>query len=645
MASPASIPELRTHAANWSFEDDQSLLLLLTNFSADLDIKFKDIEAKIDASLNSCAKVKLKVQQANNTLELLGSCQFIERRVYEDDDVAHSTAPVLHPRIDPIDRVKAFNNGLSALQCNKEVSYTLPALIGSKAFIENSIIMKFDDDLDEKKLNDSVDEFDPNAVPIAPIEDVDNVIEPTSVADAPKLNIDSLFGKENSSEAHQSTIPGNPYSFSRSLFPNEEVTSGEVRNHGPPPPVPRRKVSDILQAKHDELATADIPRTDEHGTTTDDPFSTANDDGLFNTEAHSSKPQKKQHKKFASLFDDSDNEEDIFSNKTSLAKGNKFSNLSTSKLTSLFSDSSDDEISNAPCEEPSSAILIPTRPVRKDCSTDSAEANGKVADLKSKLGEVLTASLFKPPTTASNLPSLEGKEIITEPSAFQEEVENSLGRGSVLPDVSDSKEMINGNKVDSASFQILNLDPFQSPKLPSDLSTSKIESGRKPEKSVVEPLQPPKLLSGSSIDKTESGWGNNNYVVDPLRAPEILPDSLVIDTIEMGGKQEHSTISASREELNRNENMNGAILSRPIIGAGRRHNPSVSNSNEQNRTHEDLFGSDDELFTSRFSIAKPKTQPGRSIFDSDDSDTDVFSGKKQATRRKSLFDSSDSEEE
>ncbi|KAK3698556.1 hypothetical protein QZH41_014481 [Actinostola sp. cb2023] len=84
---PWSIAELRKGTAKWNLAADSGLLLYLQQFSQKMVSQTHEIEKQVDGLVNNTKGIHSKVQNTVNDFLMLSNIQFIENRVYEEDDI------------------------------------------------------------------------------------------------------------------------------------------------------------------------------------------------------------------------------------------------------------------------------------------------------------------------------------------------------------------------------------------------------------------------------------------------------------------------------------------------------------------------------------------------------------------------------
>eukprot|EP01114_Cavostelium_apophysatum_P012655 TRINITY_DN2885_c0_g1_i4.p1 TRINITY_DN2885_c0_g1~~TRINITY_DN2885_c0_g1_i4.p1 ORF type:complete len:1256 (-),score=484.30 TRINITY_DN2885_c0_g1_i4:54-3821(-) len=83
-----TLDELRSETLTWTLASDAGLSHYLQEFSAKILQKTKDIESQVDSLLFETKATDVRVHNAFNEFLMLSNKQFIENRVYEDDETA-----------------------------------------------------------------------------------------------------------------------------------------------------------------------------------------------------------------------------------------------------------------------------------------------------------------------------------------------------------------------------------------------------------------------------------------------------------------------------------------------------------------------------------------------------------------------------
>ncbi|CAF0985824.1 unnamed protein product, partial [Didymodactylos carnosus] len=259
---PWTSDEIRQNASIWSLASDAGLLLHLEQFSTKLTERAETIRHHLNQTAQAVKATHTRVQNSLNEFTALANTQFIENRVYDDDESTiskkdeqqtsqSSSSPTGDPQHDNVRILQKFvesiQSGLSILDTHFErvdttqvlpqvngvqddfyddgmvidamlepkdpyVLRLLPYLIGTAEFIEDDYVgLK---EIDEKEIEDEHYAFEPSPIK----NDSDSVIgssETESINgeyDAPvkqvivptghsKLNERDLFAKEEEEEA------------------------------------------------------------------------------------------------------------------------------------------------------------------------------------------------------------------------------------------------------------------------------------------------------------------------------------------------------------------------------------------------------------------------------------------------------------
>ncbi|GLH03129.1 WASH complex subunit 2 [Gryllus bimaculatus] len=83
---PWTTDEIREHSANWNLAGDSGLLNHLQQFSQSLLAKTHATEVALDKLVEDLKTTSTSVQNATNTFLFLANTQFVENRVYDDDE-------------------------------------------------------------------------------------------------------------------------------------------------------------------------------------------------------------------------------------------------------------------------------------------------------------------------------------------------------------------------------------------------------------------------------------------------------------------------------------------------------------------------------------------------------------------------------
>ncbi|KAF5286996.1 hypothetical protein FQA39_LY16110 [Lamprigera yunnana] len=86
-----TIKEIIDNASNWSLAGDAGLLKYLESYSEDLLAKAQETNNNLDAVVNKLDDASLSLEEIKNSFRSLRNTQFIESRVYEDDETASET--------------------------------------------------------------------------------------------------------------------------------------------------------------------------------------------------------------------------------------------------------------------------------------------------------------------------------------------------------------------------------------------------------------------------------------------------------------------------------------------------------------------------------------------------------------------------
>jgi len=86
-----SLDELRNETLTWTLANDAGLMRYLQDFSGRILSKTKDIESQVDSLVFDTKSTDIKVHNAFNEFLMLSNSQFIENRVYEDDETSTVT--------------------------------------------------------------------------------------------------------------------------------------------------------------------------------------------------------------------------------------------------------------------------------------------------------------------------------------------------------------------------------------------------------------------------------------------------------------------------------------------------------------------------------------------------------------------------
>jgi len=89
----ASIDQLRKEVGKWSLGSDKLLLKHLQELDANMHAQIKALESDMQNLTTETEQVHYTIQNCFNSLMMLSSTQFIENRVYDDEEGTSTKAP------------------------------------------------------------------------------------------------------------------------------------------------------------------------------------------------------------------------------------------------------------------------------------------------------------------------------------------------------------------------------------------------------------------------------------------------------------------------------------------------------------------------------------------------------------------------
>ncbi|CAG9770116.1 unnamed protein product [Ceutorhynchus assimilis] len=116
-----SSDQMIENASNWSLSGDIALLNSLKNFSQGLLSDTESLNSKVDNLLNNLENVGLKLELTRNEFQSLRNTQFIENRVYEDDETLEGEEQkIIEKELTEEDKEnsikRAISNGLKVME-------------------------------------------------------------------------------------------------------------------------------------------------------------------------------------------------------------------------------------------------------------------------------------------------------------------------------------------------------------------------------------------------------------------------------------------------------------------------------------------------------------------------------------------------
>ncbi|CAF1272563.1 unnamed protein product [Rotaria sordida] len=87
---PWTVTEMREHASQWSLAGDAGLLLYLEQFSGKLAQRADAIQQHLNQTVNAVKSTHTRVQNCLNEFTSLANTQFIENRVYDEDETVNA---------------------------------------------------------------------------------------------------------------------------------------------------------------------------------------------------------------------------------------------------------------------------------------------------------------------------------------------------------------------------------------------------------------------------------------------------------------------------------------------------------------------------------------------------------------------------
>lgn len=87
MADAATLAEFKKDSDQWNLGHDAKLLQYLSTFSSNLSSKTKTLVGKIDDLSFQVSETDVRLRNTLNEFIMLANTQFIENRVYDDDEI------------------------------------------------------------------------------------------------------------------------------------------------------------------------------------------------------------------------------------------------------------------------------------------------------------------------------------------------------------------------------------------------------------------------------------------------------------------------------------------------------------------------------------------------------------------------------
>jgi len=88
-----SLQELRDSTDHWTLANDSGLLHYLEEFSNKIINRTKDLESEVDTLVFDSKSADIKVHNTFNEFLMLANTQFVENRVYDEDETAQTPNP------------------------------------------------------------------------------------------------------------------------------------------------------------------------------------------------------------------------------------------------------------------------------------------------------------------------------------------------------------------------------------------------------------------------------------------------------------------------------------------------------------------------------------------------------------------------
>ncbi|KAJ8706240.1 hypothetical protein PYW08_010866 [Mythimna loreyi] len=117
-----STDALRKLAPSWTLAGDEQLLSILQNTHQRLVSKCQEANSQLEQMATALNDASISLQNVNNQFMALSSSQFIERRVYDDDDVATEVPAVKEPPKPEVrDELTSLKRSISVLENAHEI--------------------------------------------------------------------------------------------------------------------------------------------------------------------------------------------------------------------------------------------------------------------------------------------------------------------------------------------------------------------------------------------------------------------------------------------------------------------------------------------------------------------------------------------